>query len=162
MIDFNKAINTLEFYKITERLASLCPTEGSKALARSLTPYGDIVYVQKKLRETTDAKAMSAANGSPSFGGIVDVTTSAERATKGAQLTTRELLDVADLLNVTSRLVAYAGDKGATAGSLSELFSRLIPNNRVESAIKRAIISEDMIADDASPKLYDIDQDRPQ
>ncbi|MBQ7364201.1 MAG: endonuclease MutS2, partial [Clostridia bacterium] len=63
---------------------------------------------------------------------------------------------VADLLNVTTRLVAYAGDKGTTAGSLAELFSRLVPNPRVEGAIKRAIISEDMIADDASPKLYDI------
>ena len=156
MIDFQKAVTTLEFYKIADRLATLCATEGAKALARSLTPYGDIVYVQKKLRETTDAKAMSASNGSPSFGGVVDVTASAERAVKGAQLTTRELLDVADLLNVTSRLCAYAGSKSETAGSLAELFSRLIPNTRVEGAIKRAIISEDMIADDASPKLYDI------
>lgn len=156
MMDFTKALTTLEFYKITERLATLCATEGAKALARTLTPYGDIVYVQKKLRETTDAKAMSAANGSPSFGGIQDVTASAERAVKGAQLTTRELLDIADLLNVTSRLCAYAGQKSETAGSLAELFSRLIPNTRVEGAIKRAIISEDMIADDASPKLYEI------
>ncbi len=156
MIDFKKALTTLEFYKITEELASLAATEGAKSLCRRLTPYGDIVYVRRKLRETSDAKAMSAANGSPSFGGVADVTASAERAAKGAQLTTRELLDIADLLNVTSRLVAYAGDKGATAGSLSELFSRLIPNGRVENAIKRAIISEDMIADDASPKLYEI------
>jgi len=156
MMDFTKAITTLEFDKITERLASLAQTEGAKALARKLVPYGDIVTVSKKLRETTDAKAMTAANGSPSFGGIIDVTASADRAAKGAMLSTRELLDIADLLNVTSRLVAYAGDKGATAGSLSEIFSRLIPNTRVESAIKRAIISEDMIADDASPKLYEI------
>lgn len=156
MIDFEKAIHTLEFYKITEELASLAATEGARALCRRLTPYGDIVYVRKKLRETSDAKAMSAANGSPSFGGVVDVTASCERAAKGAQLTTRELLDVADLLNVTARLVAYAGDKGATAGSLSELFSRLMPNSRVEQAIKRAIVSEDMIADDASAKLYEI------
>ena len=156
MIDFEKAVKTLEFYKITEELASLAATEGAKALCRRLMPYGDSVYVRRKLRETSDAKAMSAATGSPSFGGVVDVTASAERAAKGAQLTTRELLDVADLLNVTSRLVAYAGDKGATAGSLSELFSRLMPNTRVENAIKRAIISEDMIADDASPKLYEI------
>jgi len=156
MIDFKKAITTLEFNKITEELASLAATEGAKALCRRLTPYGDSVYVRRKLRETSDAKAMSAANGSPSFGGVIDVTASAERASKGAQLTTRELLDIADLLNVTSRLVAYAGDKGATAGSLTELFSRLIPNSRVENAIKRAIISEDMIADDASPKLFEI------
>ncbi|MBQ7365504.1 MAG: hypothetical protein IJW46_07890, partial [Clostridia bacterium] len=80
MMDFTKAIQTLEFYKITEQLAALAPTEGAKALARQLVPYGDIVYVQKKLRETSDAKAMSAANGSPSFGGITDVTVAAERA----------------------------------------------------------------------------------
>ncbi len=156
MTDFNKAVTTLEFYKITEELARLAATEGAKSMARSLMPSGDIVWCQKRLRETTDAKAMSAANGSPSFGGIVDVIPSAERAIKGAQLTTRELLDIADLLNVTSRLVSYAGAKGATAGSLAEIFSRLVPNPRVEQSIKRCIISEDMIADDASPKLYEI------
>ena len=131
MIDFTKAITTLEFYKITEMLASLAPTQGAKALAATLVPSGDIVTVQKRLRETTDAKNMSAANGSPSFGGVVDVTPSAERAAKGAMLTTRELLDVADLLHITSRLVSYAGEKSETAGSLGEIFSRLMPNTRV-------------------------------
>ncbi|MBR6768987.1 MAG: endonuclease MutS2 [Clostridia bacterium] len=156
MIDFNKALNTLEFYKITDMLASLAPTKGAKAMAAALVPSADMVEVQKRLRETTDAKNMSASNGSPSFGGVVDVTPSAERAVKGAMLTTRELLDVADLLHVTSRLVAYAGEKSETAGSLGVIFSRLVPNSRVEGAIKRAIVSEDMIADDASPKLYEI------
>ena len=139
MIDFNKALNTLEFYKITDMLASLAPTKGAKAMAAALVPSADMVEVQKRLRETTDAKNMSASNGSPSFGGVVDVTPSAERAVKGAMLTTRELLDVADLLHVTSRLVAYAGEKSETAGSLGVIFSRLVPNSRVEGAIKRAM-----------------------
>lgn len=156
MNDFTKALTTLEFYKITDILASLAATEGAKALAHTLTPSGDAVEVTKRLRETTDAKAMSAANGTPAFGGVVDVSASAERAAKGAMLTTRELLDIADLLHVTARLVAYAGEKGSTAGSLTELFSRLVPNGRVEGAIKRAILSEEMIADDASPKLAEI------
>ena len=156
MNDFTKAISTLEFEKITDMLSALAPTEGAKQLARTLVPSGDLVTVMKRLRETTDAKNMSAANGNPSFGGIVDVTASCERAVKGAMLNPRELLDVADLLHVTSRLVAYVGEKSETAGCLAEIFSRLIPNSRVEAAIKRAIISEDMIADDASPKLYEI------
>ncbi len=156
MNDFNKAINTLEFNKITEMLAALAPTEGAKAMARRLVPSGDIAEITKQMRQTTDAKNMTASNGSPSFGGAVDITAAAERSAKGALLTTRELIDIADLLHIISRLVAYAGEKGATAGSLGEIFSRLVPNPRVESEIKRVIITEDMIADDASPKLFEI------
>ncbi len=156
MNDFTKALSTLEFYKITDMLADLAATEGAKSLARALTPSGDPAKVARLLQQTTDAKAMTASNGSPSFGGVVDVTAAAERAAKGAVLTTRELIDVADLLHVVSRLAAYAGEKGSTAGSLTELFSRLVPNGRVEGAIKRAILAEDAIADDASPKLSEI------
>ena len=120
MNDFTKALSTLEFYKITDMLADLAATEGAKSLARALTPSGDPAKVARLLQQTTDAKAMTASNGSPSFGGVVDVTAAAERAAKGAVLTTRELIDVADLLHVVSRLAAYAGEKGSTAGSLTE------------------------------------------
>lgn len=156
MSDFSKAMGTLEFPKITEMLASLAQTEGARQKALALVPSGDRGEVTRRLQQTTDAKAMTAANGSPSFGGVTDVTQAAARAEKGSLLTRRELLDVADLLHVTGRLAAYAGEKGATAGCLSEIFSRLIPNGRVEQEIKRVILTEDMIADDASPKLSEI------
>lgn len=156
MNDFSKAIQTLEFNKITDLLAALAPTQGAKALCYALLPSGDLAEVERRLRLTTDAKAMTAQNGSPSFGGVVDITSAVGRAEKGSLLTQRELLDIADLLHVTGRLIAYTGERGAVAGSLQEIFSRLVANHRVENEIKRVVISEDMIADDASPKLADI------
>ena len=154
MIDFNKAITTLEFYKITEMLASLAPTKGAKALASTLVPSADIVEVQKRLRETTDAKNMSAANGSPSFGGVVDVTASAERAQKGAMLTTRELLEIASVLRSARSLVDYIKNNKPFETVLDELFERLLPNRFLEDKITRSILSEDMIADEASRDRY--------
>ena len=154
MKDFSAACRTLEFYKITEMLASMCATSGGASLCRSLQPSSDIDEVRIRQTQTTDAKSMTASAGSPSFGGVADITACADRAGKGASLSARELIEVGDLLNVTARLCSYAD--GKSAGSLEELFSRLVPNKNVENRIKRAILSEDTIADDASVRLAEI------
>ena len=96
---------------------------------------------------------MTSVNGAPSFGGIRDVCDSVDRAEKGASLTLRELLDVADLLYVSAGLIAYSGSKNVSCGTLGEIFDRIFKNPTLEKEIKRVIITEDTISDDATPQL---------
>ena len=99
---FDKAVKTLEFDKITAMLAECAPTEGAKALAYRLMPDNDRYMIEKKLRQTTDAKNLLTAKGMPSFGNVKDITASIDRAEKGATMTPVELLDVAALLGKTA------------------------------------------------------------
>ena len=84
--NFERAIITLEFDKIREMLASVCPTEGAKALAREVRPSRAIGTVRRMLAETDAAKNMQVTKGMPPFSGIADVTGFVERADKGAVL----------------------------------------------------------------------------
>ncbi len=151
-----KTLTTLEFDHIRTMLAEAAPTEGSKALAYRLTPSDDIHVVLRRLRHTTDARRMCDAKGMPSFGMIRDVGAACERAEKGAVLTPRELLDVANVLRTARTLLDYGTTNRTFDTSLDEIFERLIPNRHLEIAIERAIPSEDMIADEASPALATI------
>jgi dsDNA-specific endonuclease/ATPase MutS2 len=93
-----KTRNTLEFDKICAMLAECAPTEGAKSMAGLLTPSSDITSVLRRLRRTTDAKRLCDVKGMPPFGSVKDVSAACERAVKGAMLTTRELLEIAQVL----------------------------------------------------------------
>ena len=151
-----KALKTLEFDKITEMLADLCGTEGAKAKARSLSPFTDEVAARRALTQTSEAKKLAGIKGLPSFGNIADVREIADRAEKSAVLTPRELLDVAKVLRTARGLLDYIRGERNFKVSIEEIFERLIPERMLEERITRAIISEDMIADEASPALADI------
>lgn len=156
---FDKAVKTLEFDKITAMLAECAPTGGAKALAYRLMPDNDRYMIEKKLRQTTDAKNLLTAKGLPSFGNVKDITASIDRAEKGATMTPVELLDVAALLCTARRLYDYFfGDRkeGDPGEGLAEIFGRLVSDRPLETKITRAIIAEDMIADEASPELAEI------
>lgn len=152
----DKIMTTLEFDRILEMLADCAPTEGSRALARRLTPSDDITVVLRRLRHTTDARRMSDAKGMPSFGMVKDVGEACERAEKGAVLTPRELLNVAAVLRTARTLQDYGTTNKAFETSLDEIFERLIPNRHLEQEIERSIPAEDLIADEASPALATI------
>ena len=153
MPEFNKAIKTLEYNKILEMLAECAMTEGARALALATYPDDNADAVRKKLARTTDAKRLSSFKGAPSFGSVQDINDSVERASKGAMLSTRELLDIAALLECASSLSDYASGKNTDLGSLTEVFSFITTNKPMASEIRRIIISEDIISDEASPKL---------
>ncbi len=153
MSNFKKALKTLEYDKILAMLAECASTDGGKELILITTPEADASRVKKLLVQTSDAKHMTSVNGAPSFGGIRDICDSVDRAEKGASLTLRELLDIADLLYVSAGLVAYSGTKNVTCGTLGEIFDRIFKNPTLEKEIKRIIISEDTISDDATPQL---------
>ncbi len=153
MSNFKKALKTLEYDKILSMLAECASTDGGRSLILESTPDADISRVKKLLTQTSDAKHMTSVNGSPSFGGIRDICESVDRAEKGASLTLRELLDIADLLYVSAGLVAYSGTKNVSCGTLGEIFDRIFKNPTLEKEIKRIIVSEDTISDDATPAL---------
>ncbi len=151
-----KTMTTLEFDRVLAMLADCAPTEGSRAMARRLSPSDDIHVVLRRLRHTTDARRMCDAKGMPSFGMVKDVGEACERAEKGAILTPRELLDVAGVLRTARTLLDYGTTNRTFECSLDEMFERLLPNRHLELQIERAIPAEDMIADEASQALATI------
>ena len=151
-----KTLSTLEFDKIRAILASLCPTAGAAALARSLVPDDRVEIIKRRLAKTTDARKLIDAKGLAPFGSVSDVSDLCERAIKGATLTPKELLEAAILLRSSRALLDYIRANKLFDTSLDEIFERLIVNRPLEDRISRSIISEDMISDEASSTLADI------
>ena len=156
MLYTEKTLKTLEFDKIREMLAAVALTEGARELALSLTPSSDIDEVVLRQRRTTDSKRLMNIKGMPPFGDVKDMETVCDRADKGAILTPRELLDVANVLRTSRSLLDYIKVNKLFDTVLDEIFLRMLPDKKTEDAILRAIISEEMIADDASPELSEI------
>ena len=152
----DKALLTLEFNKIKEMLAASCSTDGAKAMAMALMPSTDYDRVKTRLLHTSDAKRLINAKGYPSFSAPESTVPAAERAYKGSVLSPRELLEVASLLYSSRVTLDYIHTDKPFTTSLDEIFERLIPARETEERIKRSILSEDMIADEASPALADI------
>lgn len=151
-----KTLQTLEFDKIRHLLAEACPTSGAAQMANRLMPSDDAVRVRRNQRRTTDARRLADAKGMPSFGDVTDITDICERAQKGATLTARELLDTAAVLRTTRLLRDYIHANKLFDTVLDEVFDRLLPSRTLEDRIQRSIISEDLIADEASSTLADI------
>lgn len=158
--NFDRAMRTMEFDRICAMLADCAVTEGAKALAARLTPDCDIERICLRQRQTSDAKLLIARKGYPAFGSVHEVDDAIARAEKSAVLSPRELLNIAGVLCAARRLQDYNSEKATqsdpASDSLQPLFSRLLPDKRLEDRINRAILSEDLIADEASPALSDI------
>lgn len=151
-----KILKTLEFDKVRLMLAESALTEGARQRAMLLSPSDDRDEILRRQSRTTDAKRLMNIKGAPSFGEARDISDACERALKGAVLTPRELLDIADILKVSSRLVEYIRVNKQFDTVLDEIFELITPNRVLENKITRAIIAEDMISDDASPELGNI------
>ena len=151
-----KTLQTLEFDKIISQLAALAATEGAAARALSLLPTDDYDTVVIRQKRTEDAKRLINSKGYPAFSANDSVVSSAERAYKGAVLSAKELLDIASLLLSARSLLDYIRTDRLFDTTLDELFERLLQSNTLENKIRKAIISEDMVADEASAELADI------
>ena len=151
-----KTLSTLEYDKIIDMLIDCASTEGAKARATSLVPTDDFETVVLRQKRTDDAKRLINAKGYPSFSAQERVVPAAERAYKGAILSPQELLEIASLLRSARSVIDYSSADRTFDTSLDEIFTRLMPCRELENNITRSIISEDMIADEASPALADI------
>jgi DNA mismatch repair protein MutS2 len=156
-----KALRTLEYNKIIDKLSSLAGTSFGRELCKNLLPSSDINEIKRLQKETSDALSRNLRRGSVSFSGIHDIRPSLMRLKVGSALTAIELLHISSDLDATLRLKAYGGYTGKdneeqTEDSLTEYFSNLEPLTPLNNEIKRCIISEEEIADDASPTLKSI------
>ncbi len=153
-----KALRTLEYNKIITTLSSLAGTTRGKELCSQLKPLSDLKEIQKLQKETTDALSRLLRKGSVSFGGIHDIRPSIMRLKVGSALSATELLHISSDLDAALRLKAYGGYTGKDSeeqaeDSLTEYFAGLEPLTPLNNEIRRCIISEEEIADDASSAL---------
>jgi DNA mismatch repair protein MutS2 len=156
-----KALRTLEYNKIIDKLSSLAGTSFGRELCKNLLPTSDLSEIKSLQKETSDALSRNLRRGSVSFSGIHDIRPSLMRLKVGSALSTVELLHISSDLDATLRLKSYGGYTGKdneeqTEDSLTEYFSNLEPLTPLNNEIKRCIISEEEIADDASSALKSI------
>ncbi len=151
-----KTLKILEFDKIIEMLADHASTDGAKARARALSPSDDFDTVLDRLSKTDDARRLINAKGFPAFSASERVTASAERAYKGAVLSPSELIEIASILRCARGLVDYINTDKPFETSLDSVFSRILTNRPLEDKITKSILSEDLIADEASRELAEI------
>ena len=151
-----KSLVTLELPAVLEMLAQQAVGDTAKEAALSLSPSGDRAEVKRRLDETTAAKTMMIVRGSPSFSGVKDVRPSLARADLGGALNTRELLDIARVLQCARLVRGYLADDTVGKTSIDHLFYALHANKFLEEKINNSITGEDEIADGASSELASI------
>jgi len=153
---FEKSLTTLELPAVLNMLAAEAVSEPAKELALKLTPSISEGEVQHRLAETTAAKSMMVVRGSPSFYGVRDVRASLARADLGGALNTRELLEIAHVLQCARLVRGYLADDTVGKTPIDYLFYALHANRFLEEKITGSIVGEDEIADAASPELANI------
>ncbi|MBE6673726.1 MAG: endonuclease MutS2 [Ruminococcaceae bacterium] len=156
MLNLEKSIRILEFDKVLNMLSSYAQTEGAKKRALSLLPSSNKDTVLRRQELTENAKVMAGIKGAPSFNSIPEILDTVEKAEKNSILSPREILDVASVLRTARFLLEYIHSDAIKPCQLAEIFERLVPNKQLETKIFKAILGEDLIADDASPALADI------
>ena len=151
-----KALKTLEYDKIISQLTEYAASAPGKLLCRNLVPSGDYGEIVRAQAETTDAVTRVRMKGSLSLSGVRDIRDSLKRLEIGSALSIQELLSASSLLTVAARAKAYGRHEESEelpGDSLDGMFDSLEPLTPVNNEIKRCILSEDEINDDASPGL---------
>ena len=145
----------LELDQVLQLLSECAGSIGGKRACLRLYPTSDLEEVELLLQQTTAASDLCTRKGNPVFGDVTDVSASLERAERGGSLHPKELLRIAGILRCTRTVKGYVSeDDPATV--LDSLFRSLNPNKYLEDKIFGAILSEEEIADSASPALADI------
>ena len=153
---FEKSLQTLELPAVLRMLAAEAVSEPAKERALELSPSVQEAEVRRRLEETSAAKSMMVVRGSPSFSGVKDVRASLSRADLGGALNTRELLDIARVLQCARLVRGYLADDSVGKTPIDHLFSALHANRFLEEKITGSIVGEDEIADAASSELATI------
>lgn len=155
----SKALKTLEYNKIIEeKLSKFAGSALGRERCLALLPEVRIEKIRERQRETSDALSRIYKKGSLSFSGIPDIRDTIKRLEIGAVLTATELLRISSILTATLRAKSYGSsvNENVEGDSLAERISLLEPMSPMNNEITRCIISEDEIADDASPGLKSV------
>ena len=155
-----KSLKILEFHKIINQLTEYAASQPGKAMCQNLAPSSDYEEILTWQAQTTDAVSRVRMKGTISFSGVKDIGDSLKRLEIGSSLNIIELLSISSLLTVAARARSYGRhepqeDDGASEefDSLEPMFRALEPLTPLNNEIKRCILSEDEVADDASPGL---------
>ena len=153
-----KVLTTLEYNKIIDLLTEKADSEPGKKLCRDLVPSTDLSAIRTAQRETKDALARLFRIGSTSFGSNRDLGFSIRSLEIGSSLSMSELLKLASFLDNVSRIKTYGKKEREDLpnDSLDAYFEGLTPMTQLANEINRCILSEEEMADDASPKLKSI------
>lgn len=149
-----KDLEKLEFNYIKEKLANLTTTFEGRLLALNLEPTSNSLVVSSMLDETSDSKKLSEEKGAFPISTIENCSLWIKKLESSLSLSTKGLLDLANILRTARELSKYYKD--LNFNSLDEYFSLLYSNKDVENKITKSIVSEDIIADEASNKLSSI------
>lgn len=149
----NKSLSTLEYNKIISRLVSFACSDGAKQILHKLEPMTDIDKINTALDYTNDALTRVYQKGSVDFSRIKDIRGSIARLKVGSSLNALELLNISLLLECAAHIKGYYEQR---ADSIQPLIDMLDPVTLLNNAIKKCIISEDEISDDASENLRSI------
>ena len=152
---YEKTLHKLELDRILERLSECAVSADAKERCRSLLPLTDADDVRALQQQTTDACRLITLRSSPAFQDVRDVRASLDRADRGGCLNPKELLAIAGVLRCARSAKEYY-DGACANTSLDWMFASLTPNRYLEEKIFGAILSEEEIADAASPELADI------
>ena len=149
-----KSIKTLEFDKVRAHLVELCTSAGGKRHAEALVPYDHVQLIERAQDETADAVSRILSKGNLSFYGVQDVKEDLSKARKGGSLSAMSLMQIATLIEAADRARIFGSSEiGTEDDSLSDRFSCLSPDIGAAKEIRRCILDEETIADDASGEL---------
>ncbi len=151
-----KHYRALELDKILEMVAQEASSADGAELARKLEPVHTAAEAQWLLQETDAAFVAMAKFGAPSFYGMKNVTNPLRRAQAGGGLGLRELLDIGATLRTIRGLTQWWGKSESVRTALTGRFEVLSPNKYLEEKIFTCIVSEEEVADNASPALANI------
>ena len=153
-----KVLTTLEYTKIIDLLTEKADSEPGKKLCRELVPSTDLSAIRTAQRETKDALARLFRIGSTSFGSNRDLGFSIRSLEIGSSLSMSELLKLASFLDNVNRIKTYGKKEREDLpnDSLDAYFEGLTPMTQLANEINRCILSEEEMADDASPRLKSI------
>lgn len=152
---YQKSWQKLELHLVLEKLSACAGSSDGKTACLALKPTSDLEDVQRLLDETTAASNLSTRKGYPGFAGAVNVLPSLDRAERGGILHPKDLLQIAGVLRCARTVKDYVSeDEEPTV--LIPMFRMLTANKYLEERIFTSILSEEEIADSASPELADI------
>ena len=150
-----KVLQTLEYHKIISQLILKADSEPGKKMCEALLPDTDLSEIQSAQTETADALSRLFRYGSTSFGGNKDLGFSLKSLEVGSSLSIPELLKIAGFLENAARIKAYGRNEKDESfqDSLSQLFEDLTSLSFISDEIRRCLLSEEEVADDASSEL---------
>lgn len=148
-----KYMQSIELDKILRMVAQRASCDDSRAMAEAAVPATQLERAQRLLTETDDAYVLMARFGSPSFSGLVNIVNPVRRAEAGGVLNLTEFLRIRSVLMVLKNVAKWRSKSEGMQTSLDPRFDSLFPNQYLENRIGMTVLSEEEVADTASPEL---------